>query len=149
MMESLTSTLADEAEAIIAEVEGLGGMAAAVAAGMPKQRIEQAATRKQARRLGDSSRRAVSANDLGEFRRRISQARIDSASDAIVGVNKFVPEAGREQPAPELRVIDNSAVRLLSLLVLSAGAVGDSSRNSPAGARGAGGIARKAARDAR
>jgi len=74
-----------EAEKVIDEVEALGGMAAAVASGMPKQRIEEAAARKQ--------------------------ARIDSATDVIVGVNKFEPKPGAEQPTPQLRVIDNTAVR--------------------------------------
>ena len=60
-------------------------MAAAVSSGMPKQRIEEAAARKQ--------------------------ARIDGGNDVIVGINKFNPPSGREQPVPELRVIDNSAVR--------------------------------------
>jgi len=83
MMESLTAKLVEEAEAIVAEVEALGGMAHAVAAGMPKRRIEEAATRKQ--------------------------ARIDSGVDVIVGVNKFT--SGKPQPAPELRVIDNTKVR--------------------------------------
>ncbi len=85
MMETLTDDLEREAAAIIDEVEALGGMAKAVGSGMPKQRIEQAATRKQ--------------------------ARIDGGADTIVGVNKYAPAAGREQPTPELRVIDNSAVR--------------------------------------
>ena len=49
MMETLTDDLEREAAAIIDEVEALGGMAKAVGSGMPKQRIEQAATRKQAR----------------------------------------------------------------------------------------------------
>ena len=63
----------------------MGGMASAVASGMPKRRIEECAARKQ--------------------------ARIDSSSDVIVGVNKYVPSEGKEQPTPELRVIDNTAVR--------------------------------------
>ena len=83
MMESLTATLVEEAEAIVTEVEAMGGMAQAVATGMPKRRIEEAATRKQ--------------------------ARIDSGTDVIVGVNKYT--SGREQPQPELRVIDNTKVR--------------------------------------
>jgi len=85
MMEALTEQLVDGASEIIEEVESLGGMAAAVASGMPKRRIEEAAARKQ--------------------------ARIDSGKDVIVGVNEFVPKPGAEQPQPELRVIDNSAVR--------------------------------------
>jgi len=85
MMEALTDELVREAGAIIDEIESLGGMAKAVASGMPKQRIEECATRKQ--------------------------ARIDSGTDVIVGINKYQPKEGREQPTPELRVIDNSAVR--------------------------------------
>jgi len=85
MMEALTDELVREAGALIVEIEEMGGMAVAVASGMPKTRIEQSATRKQ--------------------------ARIDSGSDVIVGVNKFEPKPGREQPVVEPRVIDNSAVR--------------------------------------
>ena len=48
MMESLTAALVEQADAIVAEVEAMGGMARAVATGMPKRRIEEAATRKQA-----------------------------------------------------------------------------------------------------
>ena len=85
MMESLTSSLVDGAMEIIEEVEAMGGMANAVASGMPKRRIEECAARKQ--------------------------ARIDSNTDVIIGVNKYVPDEGRAQPTPELRVIDNTAVR--------------------------------------
>ena len=42
-VESLTDELADEACALIEEVEALGGMTKAVAAGMPKRAIEEAA----------------------------------------------------------------------------------------------------------
>ena len=42
-VESLTQHLADEAWALIEEVEGLGGMTRAVASGMPKLRIEESA----------------------------------------------------------------------------------------------------------
>ena len=91
MMESLTATLVEEAEAIVTEVEAMGGMAQAVATGMPKRRIEEAATRKQ--------------------------ARIDSGTDVIVGVNKYT--SGREQPQPELRVIDNTKVTLSLSLSLT------------------------------
>jgi len=85
MMEALTDQLVNEARAIIEEVEGMGGMVKAVATGMPKQRIEESATR--------------------------IQARIDGGATTIVGVNKYVPAEGREQPTPSVRVIDNSAVR--------------------------------------
>ncbi|EOD08453.1 putative Methylmalonyl-coenzyme A mutase, partial [Emiliania huxleyi CCMP1516] len=84
-MRALTDRLVEEARAIIEEVEALGGMAKAVASGMPKQRIEVCATRKQ--------------------------ARIDSGDDVIVGINKYAPAAGREQPVVEPRVIDNLDVR--------------------------------------
>lgn len=46
MMESLTQELYDEALQIIDEVEELGGMATAVASGMPKMRIEESAARR-------------------------------------------------------------------------------------------------------
>lgn len=48
MMESLTNDLAEAAEALIEEVEAMGGMAVAVASGMPKRKIEESAARKQA-----------------------------------------------------------------------------------------------------
>ena len=46
MMEKLTQELYDEAMQIINEVEEIGGMTAAVATGMPKLRIEEAAARR-------------------------------------------------------------------------------------------------------
>jgi methylmalonyl-CoA mutase len=49
MMEALTSEVEEKARAIIEEVESLGGMAKAVASGMPKLKIEESAARKQAR----------------------------------------------------------------------------------------------------
>jgi len=84
MMERLTEDLLAAAEAVIDEVEALGGMAAAVASGMPKRKIEESAARKQ--------------------------ARIDSGADVIVGVNAFKPAAKSAQPAVEVRTIDNQAV---------------------------------------
>ena len=67
---------------LIDEVEELGGMGKAVASGMPKLRIEEAATRKQ--------------------------ARIDSGADVIVGTNKYRLETEDEI---EVLQIDNSEVR--------------------------------------
>lgn len=64
------------------QIDDLGGMAAAVASGMPKLRIEEAAARKQ--------------------------ARIDSGKDVIVGVNKYRLEAEEEV---EVLQIDNHRVR--------------------------------------
>ncbi len=81
-VESLTSELANEAWKLIEEVETLGGMTKAVATGMPKQRIEEAAAKKQ--------------------------AAIDKGDEVIVGVNKFRPTA---EPLIDIREIDNSAVR--------------------------------------
>jgi methylmalonyl-CoA mutase len=81
-MERLTESVYCAAEALIAEVEQLGGMTRAIQAGMPKLRIEEAAARRQ--------------------------ARIDSGADVIVGVNKY--RLGEETPL-EVRDIDNSAVR--------------------------------------
>ncbi|CAG8455472.1 11467_t:CDS:10 [Ambispora leptoticha] len=82
MMENLTNDLYDHAKAIVEEVEELGGMAKAVASGMPKLRIEESAARRQ--------------------------ARIDSGQETIVGVNKYVVE--NEAPI-EVRAIDNNKVR--------------------------------------
>ena len=81
-MEALTDEIYESALNIINEVEELGGMAEAIAAGMPKMRIEESATRKQ--------------------------ARIDTGRDVIVGVNKYQPS--EEEPI-DIRVIDNTSVR--------------------------------------
>jgi len=62
-LESLTDGIIREAGKIIDEVEEMGGMAKAIATGMPKMRIEEAAARRQ--------------------------ARIDLGKDVIVGVNKY------------------------------------------------------------
>jgi methylmalonyl-CoA mutase len=89
MMEALTKQMVDEAMKIIVEVEGMGGMAKAVATGMPKLRIEEAAAKKQ--------------------------ARIDSKQDIIVGVNKYV--LPNEDPVEVLK-IDNAMVRNEQMEVL-------------------------------
>ena len=81
-MESLTNALIQEARQTLQEVEELGGMTKAVASGMPKQRIEEAAARRQ--------------------------ARIDQGREVIVGVNKYRLE---QEERVEVRDIDNSAVR--------------------------------------
>lgn len=81
-IESLTKELADKAWAHIEEVEKLGGMAKAIETGIPKLRIEEAAARKQ--------------------------ARIDSGSDTIVGINKYRLE--KEDPI-EILDVDNAKVR--------------------------------------
>ena len=46
MMETLTRELAEEAMAIIEEVEEMGGMTQAIISGMPKLRIEESAARR-------------------------------------------------------------------------------------------------------
>ncbi len=81
-VESLTDDLIKQAWALIEEVDALGGMTKAVASGMPKLRIEEAAARRQ--------------------------AAVDRGDEVIVGVNKF--RLDREDPI-EVRQIDNSAVR--------------------------------------
>ena len=81
-VEYLTMELVKKAWALIEEVESLGGMAKAIETGLPKMRIEEAAARKQ--------------------------ARIDSAKDIIVGVNKYKIET---QTVLEVRDVDNQAVR--------------------------------------
>ncbi len=81
-LESLTDALMHKAWAHIQEVETHGGMAAAVNAGLPKMRIEEAAARRQ--------------------------AHIDSGAEIIVGVNKYRLE--KEDPI-EILEVDNTEVR--------------------------------------
>ena len=81
-IEWLTNALAERAWSIIEEVEELGGMTAAVASGMPKLRIEEAAARRQ--------------------------ARVDRGEDVIVGVNKYVPD---NVELVDVLMIDNTRVR--------------------------------------
>ncbi|HCX14947.1 MAG TPA: methylmalonyl-CoA mutase, partial [Rhodospirillaceae bacterium] len=81
-VERLTYELANKAWAHIQEIEGLGGMAKAIEAGIPKLRIEEAAAR--------------------------TQARIDSGRQTVVGVNKY--QLNEKEDIDVLRV-DNSAVR--------------------------------------
>ncbi|MEM6346917.1 MAG: methylmalonyl-CoA mutase [Bacteroidota bacterium] len=82
-VERLTHELVHKAWALIEEVESYGGMAKAIEAGIPKMRIEEAATRRQ--------------------------ARIDSGKETIVGVNRFQTET---QSDFEIREVDNDAVRI-------------------------------------
>ncbi|NQV99628.1 MAG: cobalamin B12-binding domain-containing protein, partial [Rhodospirillales bacterium] len=81
-VESLTHSLVTEARKLIDEVAALGGMTKAVAAGMPKQRIEEAAARRQ--------------------------ARIDRGEERVVGVNAYARET--EDPL-EILDVDNEVVR--------------------------------------
>ena len=82
MMETLTQQMADQAWAIIEEVEAMGGMTKAVDSGWAKLKIEASAAEKQ--------------------------ARIDSGKDVIVGVNKY--RLKKEDPVDILEV-DNVKVR--------------------------------------
>ena len=82
LIEKLTHDLAVRAREHIAEVEALGGMAAAIDTGLPKRRIEEAAAR--------------------------TQARIDSGAQTIVGVNRHRLE---DEPPLDVRKVDNRAVR--------------------------------------
>ncbi len=81
-LEFLTDALVRKAWAHIQEVESHGGMAAAINAGLPKMRIEEAAARRQ--------------------------ARIDSGQEIIVGVNRYRLE--KEDPI-EILEVDNTEVR--------------------------------------
>ena len=81
-VEYLTDQLVHKAWGHILEVEKLGGMAKAIETGIPKMRIEEAASRKQ--------------------------ARIDSGKEIIVGVNKYRLE---KEDAIETLEVDNTAVR--------------------------------------
>jgi methylmalonyl-CoA mutase len=81
-VERLTYELVRKAQAHLAEVEEFGGMAKAIAAGIPKMRIEEASAR--------------------------TQARIDSGTQTIVGVNKYQVESDAEI---EVLRVDNKSVR--------------------------------------
>jgi len=81
-VETLTNELAQKAWEHIEEIEKLGGMAKAIESGVPKMKIEEAAAR--------------------------TQAKIDSGTQVIVGVNKYRLE--KEEPI-DILDIDNSAVR--------------------------------------
>jgi methylmalonyl-CoA mutase len=82
MMETLTQQMADQAWAIIEEVQALGGMTKAVDSGWAKLKIEASAAEKQ--------------------------ARIDSGQDVIVGVNKYKLKT---QDPVDILQIDNVKVR--------------------------------------
>ncbi|MCB9228426.1 MAG: methylmalonyl-CoA mutase [Deltaproteobacteria bacterium] len=84
-MESLTLDLCNRARAIIKETEEHGGMTRAILSGLPKLRIEEAATRKQ--------------------------ARIDRGEDLVVGVNYLKLKDEEETHQVDIRDIDNSAVQ--------------------------------------
>jgi len=88
-IERLTADLAAKAWEHIAEIEAAGGMTAAIDAGIPKLRIEEAAAR--------------------------TQARIDSGRQPVIGVNIFQPEHADEI---DVLKVDNSSVRSQQLAKL-------------------------------
>jgi len=81
-IERLTYDLARRAWQHIQEVEAAGGMTAAIDAGIPKLRVEEAAAR--------------------------TQARIDSGRQPVIGVNKYLVSGGEEI---DVLKIDNEQVR--------------------------------------
>lgn len=90
-VEQRTAELCAKAWALIEEVEAAGGMAKAIEQGLPKMRIEEAAA--------------------------LKQARIDSGTEKIVGVNIFQTQT----PSTfEVLVVDNDAVREKQITRLNA-----------------------------
>jgi methylmalonyl-CoA mutase len=81
-VEALTQELAEKAWNHIQEIESLGGMSAAIAKGIPKMRIEEAAAR--------------------------TQGRIDSGVQPIVGVNLY---KRKKDDVPNILQVENSSVR--------------------------------------
>jgi methylmalonyl-CoA mutase len=81
-VERLTAELAARAQSHMDEIESLGGMASAIESGLPKRRIEEAATR--------------------------TQARIDVGRQTVVGVNMFTPTIERDL---NVLKVDAAAVR--------------------------------------
>jgi methylmalonyl-CoA mutase len=90
-VERLTHELAARARAHMEEIEALGGMAKAIEAGVPKRRIEESATR--------------------------TQARIDSGAQTVIGVNRYRPPGGNELL---LRKINSPDVRERQIAKLNA-----------------------------
>ena len=80
-VEYLTDRLVQDARTLIDEVDALGGMARAVASGLPKLRIEEAAARRQ--------------------------ARVERGQDVVVGVNRYRPS---QETQVDLLDVDNAAV---------------------------------------
>lgn len=81
-IEALTSELIKKAKTLLLEIEEWGGMTKAIIAGIPKMRIEESATKKQ--------------------------AKIDSKKSVVVGVNKY--EVTSYQNKIKTLVIDNKEV---------------------------------------
>ena len=88
-VERLTQELTARALAHMEEIEKMGGMAAAIEAGVPKMRIEEAAAR--------------------------TQARIDSGRQVVVGVNKYRSD---EEEQIDVLKIDNAEVKAAQIAKL-------------------------------
>jgi len=82
LVEKLTDELIEKAWALIEEIEELGGMAKAIETGLPKMKVEESAAKRQ--------------------------AKIDSKTETIVGVNKYHLDV--EEPI-DILDIDNTVVR--------------------------------------
>lgn len=85
-LEKLTAELAAKARELITEVDDMGGMTAAVTAGLPKSRVEEAAARRQ--------------------------ARLDRGEEVVVGVNRYPLD---KEPEVDILQIDNAEVRRLQV----------------------------------
>lgn len=81
MMERLTEDLIQQTEQLMHEIDQEGGMAVAIEKGIPKQKIEEAALRKQ--------------------------AKLDSGEDTLIGVNKYKLD---QEDKLETLEVDNSQV---------------------------------------
>ena len=81
-VEKLTRELEERAWSLIEEVEAHGGMTKAVAEGLPKHRIEEAAAARA--------------------------AKVDTGETVIVGVNRYQPES---EPEHDILEVDNAKVR--------------------------------------
>ena len=81
-VETLTRELEEKAWALIEEVEAHGGMTKAVAEGLPKHRIEEAAAERA--------------------------AKVDTGETVIVGVNRYQPDS---EPEHDILEVDNAKVR--------------------------------------
>jgi methylmalonyl-CoA mutase len=88
-VEKLTDDVMSRVRQHLAEIEALGGMSKAIEAGLPKQRIEEAAAR--------------------------TQAQIDAGEQVVVGVNVF---AVNDDKPIDILTVDNSSVRFQQIETL-------------------------------
>ena len=88
-LESLTSSMVNEANKLIDEIDEVGGMVKAIELGIPKMRIEESSAKRQ--------------------------AKVDSEEQIIVGVNKYKPT---EKQDINILSIDNEEVRKKQITAL-------------------------------